>query len=123
MRDTEDENEAAAKGKILPLPQKTAPPRRHLESVPFFPPTLKRHYLDVLAQYKEKLSSDSGRPAGWQRIRDMIMEREDALLAASYSSNDIKVDVTRPRCPALTLDDLKGWFGQKASHLQMSFPY
>lgn len=119
MSDTQDENEVPAKGKVLPLPRKAAGPRQasRLQSVPFFPPTLKRHYLDVLAQYKEKLSADSGRATGWQRIRDMIMEREDAQLCAASELERIKLDNTRPRSPALTLEDLKGWFGPKASHL------
>lgn len=119
MSDIENEFEKAAKGKVLPLPQRTDPARKasRFDSVPFFPPTLKRHYLDVLARYKKKLSAESGRAIGWQRIRDMIMEREDSLLAASSKLERINLDNTRPRSPALTLEDLKGWFGSKASHL------
>lgn len=119
MSDTESQDEEAAKGKILPLPPSPAASgeTERFEGAPFFPPTLKRHYLDLLAQFKTKLSADSGRAVGWQRVRDLIMEPEDTLLAASYASSSLRIDNTRPRSTALTLDDLKGWFGPKAAHL------
>lgn len=85
----------------------------------YFPDALKRHYLDLLRQLKEQQSVTSGKRVGWLTIRDQIMKPEDDELAASLSAHKHRIDVesTRPRSAMLELNDLKGWFNPKTSHL------
>jgi hypothetical protein len=108
--------------KAPPVQQPTAEQRRLLF---YYPEAFKRHYMDVLERYRAELSERSGKPVGWQSIRDMIMETEDAdeLLAAQRRKVDVGTD--RPRSPIITKDDFKGWYDPEKSHLpsDLKFQY
>lgn len=84
----------------------------------YYPDAYKRHYMDLLGRYKEMLSDRSGKPVGWQAIRDLVMAPEDERLAREVMDRD-KVDVAvgRPRSGLVTLEDFKGWYHPQKSHL------
>ena len=100
--------------KAPPVQCPTAEERRR---VLYYPDAFKRHYMDVLDRYRAELSERSGKPVGWQTIRDMIMETEDRdeLLAAQRRKVDVGTD--RPRSPIINKEDFKGWYDPKRSHL------
>ncbi|MBN8913232.1 MAG: hypothetical protein J0H65_14480 [Rhizobiales bacterium] len=83
----------------------------------YFPDGLKRHYMDLLLRYKNQLSKESGKAVGWLAIRDRIMAREDALVAEAKQRSGYGVKVDRPRSDLVRLDDFKGWYNPKNSHL------
>lgn len=83
----------------------------------YFPDGLKRHYMDLLLRYKQQLSKESGKAVGWLAIRDRIMAREDALEAEAKQRSGYGVKVDRPRSDLVRLDDFKGWYNPKNSHL------
>gem|GEM_PF-5263293 len=88
-------------------------------AVLYYPEAFKRHYMDVLACFRDDLAERSGKPVGWQAIRDMVMQPEDERLTAELSGerDRIKVDSTRPRSPLVTLEDFKGWYHPRKSHV------
>jgi hypothetical protein len=81
----------------------------------FYPNALKHHYIDLLRRWKEERARVTGKPVGWQTIRDMIMEPEDAkLLAAEQLIRRERNAKEARRIQAerdsfLTADHLKAW--------------
>lgn len=96
-------------------------------TVLYYPEAFKRHYMDVLGCFRDDLAQRSGKPVGWQAIRDMVMQPEDERLAGELSGprDRIKVDNTRPRSTLVTLEDFKGWYHPKKSHVpsDLKFQY
>lgn len=86
-------------------------------AIVYFPDGLKRHYMDLLLRYKQEQSELRGKPVGWQTIRDEVMAREDALVAARMRRQKLEVEVDRPRSDLVTLEDFKGWYHRSKSHL------
>lgn len=83
----------------------------------YFPDGLKRHYMDLLLRYKKQLAEKTRKRVGWLAIRDLIMAREDALLAEAEGWLEQDLKVNRPRSDLVRLDDFKGWYNPKNSHL------
>lgn len=83
----------------------------------YFPDGLKRHYMDLLLRYKNELTRTSRKRVGWQAIRDQMMAEEDAAEAEKEGWNDQDKKVNRPRSDRVRLDDFKGWYNPKNSHL------
>lgn len=83
--------------------------------VPYYPPDLKAHYIDLLRRIKADLARLSGKPVGWQTIRNMIMEPEDAAIASSQQAlRQQRHAIKAPRAPQerdafLTIEHLKAW--------------
>ncbi len=83
--------------------------------VPYYPPELKHHYIDLLRRVKADLSRSIGKPIGWQTIRDMIMEPEDAIMASSEEANKTQRGATqiarlrKERDAFLTIEHFKAW--------------
>lgn len=96
-------------------------------AVLYYPEAFKRLYMDVLGCFRDDLAQCSGRQVGWQALRDMVMQPEDELLAGELSGlrDRIKVDNTRPRSPLVTLEDFKGWYHPKKTHVpsDLKFQY
>lgn len=94
---------------------KGAKPFTHRERFPYYPTELKHHYIDLLQRIKVELSRSSGKPIGWQTIRDMIMEPEDAAIASAEQEKIIQRGATKTaRSPKdrdtfLTIEHLKAW--------------
>lgn len=84
----------------------------------YFPNSLKEYYRRALMEYK------TIHGVGNQKLRDLIMEPEDAALRLK-SPEKTKDDPGIIRDPALSLDDLKKWFANTASHQlgDMKFAY
>lgn len=77
----------------------------------YFPSSLKEYYRRALMEYKE------ANGIGNQKLRDLIMEPEDAELRVRMKSDGFRGREAHERDTRLTLDDLKKWFGSKSSHL------
>lgn len=82
---------------------------------PYYPPDLKAHYIDLLRRIKDDLARASGKPVGWQTIRNMIMEPEDAAIAsAEQALRQQRHAIKAPRAQKerdafLTIEHLKAW--------------
>lgn len=84
----------------------------------YYPDAFKRHYMDVLARYRFALAERTGKPVGWQAMRDMVMAPEDKRLATERARRDgTDVQKDRPRSELVNLEDFKGWYHPKKSHL------
>lgn len=129
MTASESSDGSGAKGKVVTLRSVKAGEAGVKKPVDpalvYFPDGLKRHYMDLLLRYKQQLSNESGKAVGWLAIRDRIMAREDALEAEAKQRSGYGVKVDRPRSDLVRLDDFKGWYNPKNSHLptNMKFQY
>ena len=76
----------------------------------YFPNSLKEYYRRALMEYKDVQG------IGNQKLRDLIMEPEDIALRGEDKPRKLDRSTPIERDPRLNLDDLKKWFGSKASH-------
>jgi len=111
-------------GKVLPealtgLAKVQAPSVAEKRAVLYYPDAFKRHYLEILDRYRQELARQSGKPVGWKTIRNMVMVREDEMLAKERGGkrDRINVETTRPESTAVSENDLKGWYDKDKSHL------
>jgi hypothetical protein len=108
MSQREPEAESVRGGKLFT-------PAKNWGRVPYYPPELKAHYIDLLRRIKADLSRSGGKPIGWQTIRNMIMEPEDAAIASAEEANRVQRGATQiarsrqDRDAFLTIEHLKAW--------------
>lgn len=101
--------------KAQPVQRATYEERRR---VLYYPDLFKRHYMDVLARYRETLAHRAGKPVGWQTIRDLVMAHEDEKLSKAQGDRwQVDVGTDRPRSTLVTVEDFKGWYDPKKKHL------
>jgi hypothetical protein len=112
------------KGKKPDLQALFSPPRvqgrtaQEKRRVLYYPDAFKRHYMELLARYREALSNQTGKAVGWQSIRDQVMAPEDQVLSRAQGDRwQVDVGTDRPRSPLVTLEDFRGWYNPQKSHL------
>lgn len=108
MSQREPEAESVRGGKLFT-------PAKNWGRVPYYPPELKAHYIDLLRRIKADLSRSSGKPIGWQTIRNMIMEPEDTAIASAAEAARLErhavkaARTSQERDAFLTIEHLKAW--------------
>lgn len=114
----------ASDRKLPALTLVKSPPRpRPKLSTIYYPPALKQYTMDLLKLYKIKLSEKTGKPVGWQTIRDQIMEPEDRILRREEEKLGIKQTRNKARSKLLDKEDFKGWFDKGKTHLPMDHKF
>ena len=84
----------------------------------YYPDAFKRHYMDLLGRYRMTLAERTGKPVGWQAMRDLVMAPDDQRLAKVRGHRDgIDIQKDRPRSELVSLEDFKGWYHREKSHL------
>lgn len=95
-----------------------SPTSEEKRRVLYYPDAFKRHYMDVLGRYRTALAERTGKPVGWQAIRDLVMAPDDQRLAKDRAHRDgIDIQKDRPRSELVSLEDFKGWYHREKSHL------
>lgn len=88
-------------------------------AVLYYPDAFKRHYLEILDRYRQELARMRGVAVGWKTIRNMVMAREDEILAREQGGarHRINIEAARPESTAVSENDFKGWYDKGKSHL------